>query len=319
MDLKYLNKNKISIIIPFFNCEKFLAESIESVLNQTHTNWELILVNDGSDDKSIEIAINFIDKQPSKISLYSHKNNENFGASSSRNLGINQAIGDFITFLDADDVFLPNTLELGIKAFKEKTEVDVVCGNLQYWFSWTDNRKKNERDFVVNFGLELEKIYEPPSLLVHNLRAGGRKPGIGCIILREEFAKKSTLFEDGFKYVSEDQLFWTRVSLNARIYLVDDVFAKYRQHHGSSTSVLKESGKTLEDMKMFLNWLEAYLVEQKIEHHEIDEALHTYKKELKQREKYQKVFDIYRNLLPYNLRYWIRDLIIKWRMYKNSK
>src|SRR5438045_2206644 len=93
------NEALISIIIPFFNREEFLAESIESVLAQTYSNWELVLVDDGSTDKSPQTARNYVEKYPDRILLYAHENGKNRGASSSRNLGIKHATGDFITFL----------------------------------------------------------------------------------------------------------------------------------------------------------------------------------------------------------------------------
>src|SRR5687767_8270641 len=120
------NQAKVSIIIPFFNREEFLAESIESVLTQTYQNWELLLINDGSTDKSLEIAENFVEKYPGRIFIHAHENGRNRGASSSRNLGIKHATGGFITFLDSDDVFLPETLEIEIEAFARNPEADVV-------------------------------------------------------------------------------------------------------------------------------------------------------------------------------------------------
>jgi glycosyltransferase involved in cell wall biosynthesis len=307
------NEALVSIIIPFFNREKFLAESIESVLAQTYGNRELILVDDGSTDKSPQIARNYVEKYPDRIFLCAHENGKNHGASSSRNLGIKQAKGDFITFLDSDDVFLPETLKIELAAFDRNPQADVVCGTLQYWFSWSDEGRKNERDFIVNLGLTTERLYQPPSLLIHNLRAGGRKPGIGCVILRSEFAKKFSLFEDDFNYVCEDQIFWAKISLQAKIYLVDACLAKYRQHADSSVALLIKSGKTVSDWEKFSAWLENYLIENKVENRDLWEAVRLYRKENNYRIKYERLLNLYHRLLPYHLRYRIRDVIIAWR------
>jgi glycosyltransferase involved in cell wall biosynthesis len=306
----------VSIIIPFFNREKFLAEAIESVLAQTYQDWELILIDDGSSDSSSDIVRSFIQKYPEKIFLYAHEDGANRGASASRNLGIKYASGNFITFLDSDDVFLPNTLEVEVAAFGQNLEANAVCGTLQYWFSWTRQQNKKERDFLVNLGLPSGKLYQPPNLLVHNLRAGGRKPGIGCVILKAEFVDQFDLFEDDFRFVCEDQIFWAKVSLYARIYVLNDCLAKYRQHPHSSVSVLMEYGDTAANLRQFSDWLEHYLAENKIENQELWQALKVLRKENSYRLRYQQLMRLYHRMLPYHIRYRIRDLIIRWRTRK---
>ena len=91
----------VSIIIPCYNAEKYIAETIQSVINQTYKNWELIVVNDGSTDNSLNIITEFA-ANDSRISFIDKKNT---GVSDSRNKGIEKAKGDFIAFLDADDVW----------------------------------------------------------------------------------------------------------------------------------------------------------------------------------------------------------------------
>lgn len=307
------DKAIVSIIIPFFNREKFLAEAVESVLAQTYQNWELILIDDGSTDKSSIIARNFVKKYPNKVFLYAHEDGKNRGAGSSRNLGIRHAKGDFITFLDSDDVFLPETLEIEIAAFERNTEADVVCGTLQYWFSWTEKQDKKERDFYVNLGLQIGKLYAPPTLLVHNFRSGGRKPGIGCVILRSEFAKKFGMFEDDYLYVGEDQIFWAKVSLHAKIYVLEECLAKYRQHPHSSSSVLMKNNNGSANLEPLSDWLENYLIENEIENPEVWKALKTWQKENNYRVKYGWLMNLYHRILPYHIRYRIRDFIVYWR------
>ncbi len=307
------NNPKVSIIIPFFNREKFLTESVESVLSQSFTNWELILIDDGSTVESTKIAQNFVEKYPDKIFLYAHEDGKNLGASASRNLGIKHSNGDFITFLDSDDCFFSNTLEIGISAFTQNPEAEAVCGTLQYWFSWSAENFANERDFVVNLGVPTEKLYQPPTLLIHNLRAGGRKPGIGCVILRGEFAKKHQLFENDFRYIGEDQILWAKICLNGNIFIVQNCFAKYRQHNNSSIKIGIKSGKETSDWEKYLTWLENYLQQNKIENSDLWNALRLCRKENNYKAKYQRLFDLYRRFFPYHLRYKIRDLIVKWR------
>ncbi len=298
----------VSIIIPFYNRADFLREAIESVLDQTETDWELLLINDGSTDQSGAIAESFKAEYPSKIRLCSHSQNQNKGASASRNLGIAKAAGQFITFLDSDDVFFPDTLQKELQAFAQNPLADAVCGTLKCWYSWSEKAAKREKDFIINLVLETEKLYQPPALLIHNLTAGGRKPGINCVMLKNEFAKNFELFEADYRYAWEDQVFWAKVSLYGKIYVMDAVLAKYRQHPASTCAVESENGQDISSMNIFLDWLEIYLNKQNIENSNVWKALRSFRRTLFLETKLRKLKQMYRRMLPLHIRYKIRDL-----------
>lgn len=99
---------KISIIVPVFNAEKYLRETVESVITQNYKNWELIAINDGSFDKSLEILTEFsnLDSRIKVITI------GNKGVSNARNIGISMASGDYILMLDSDDALAPNMLSI---------------------------------------------------------------------------------------------------------------------------------------------------------------------------------------------------------------
>jgi glycosyltransferase involved in cell wall biosynthesis len=109
---------KVSIVMPNYNGVPFIESSIRSVLIQTYVNWELIIVDDCSTDKSIEIIEKFHDR---RIELL--KNQHNVGAAKSRNKGIEYASGEIIFFLDSDDIWKPNKLEEQIRQYDNKTVV----------------------------------------------------------------------------------------------------------------------------------------------------------------------------------------------------
>lgn len=113
---------KISIIIPVYNVEKYIAKCIQSLLDQTYTNFEAIIVDDESPDNSIQIAKSLVGDDPRFIFL----EKENGGQSSARNMGIDYAKGDYLAFLDPDDYFANETLELNINIFKNYPEVDIT-------------------------------------------------------------------------------------------------------------------------------------------------------------------------------------------------
>jgi len=105
-------KPLVSIITPLYNSDAFIEDTINSILSQTYTNWELFLIDDFSTDSTMQIANTFANTYPNIIVL---KNKTNCGAAVSRNKGINAAKGNFIAFLDADDLWKPNKLEVQIK------------------------------------------------------------------------------------------------------------------------------------------------------------------------------------------------------------
>ncbi|MDA0177895.1 glycosyltransferase family 2 protein [Mesoflavibacter profundi] len=111
----------VSIITPMYNSEKFILKTIESVINQTYSNWELLLIDDGSTDNTIQIVEDFKQKY-TNIKLL--QNPTNLGAAQSRNKGILEAKGDYIAFLDADDLWKPNKLDLQIQ-FMQTHNCDV--------------------------------------------------------------------------------------------------------------------------------------------------------------------------------------------------
>ncbi len=120
------NNSLISIIIPMYNSERFIAETIESVINQTYKNWELIIINDGSVDKSESIANKFstIDK---RIQIYTTVNK---GVSNARNTGVKLAKGEFVALLDADDTMIAINLETKLNFLVDNSNIDYCYSNV---------------------------------------------------------------------------------------------------------------------------------------------------------------------------------------------
>ena len=119
----------VSIIVPCYNQAQFLDEALQSVLDQTYTNWECIIVNDGSPDHTEEVAQKWVTKDARFVYL----KKENGGLSSARNLGLEKAKGEFIQFLDSDDCIDKTKLALSLKQFKatENRDVTIVISNFR--------------------------------------------------------------------------------------------------------------------------------------------------------------------------------------------
>ena len=105
-----------SIITPSYNSAKFIAETIQSVQNQTYQNWEMIIVDDGSSDETENVVLSIIQKD-NRIQF--HKLSQNSGPAVARNTGIEKASGDYMTFIDADDIWFPTFIENNIKTIQE--------------------------------------------------------------------------------------------------------------------------------------------------------------------------------------------------------
>src|SRR5215510_12099685 len=158
-------KPLVSAIIIFLNEEKFLQEAIESVFAQTYDQWELLLVDDGSTDASTAIARRYAEQYPEKVRYLEHVGHQNRGMSAARNLGVRNAKGEYIAFLDADDVWLPLKLEQQVAILNSQPEAAMVYGNTLYWYSWTKNPEDLKRDRIPKLGVPPNTLVKPPELL----------------------------------------------------------------------------------------------------------------------------------------------------------
>jgi len=300
----------VSIIIPFWNTEKFLQEAIDSVVSQSYSNWELLLVDDGSTDLSTEVAQRCAKQNPENIQWLQHENHENRGISASRNLGVRHATGDYVCFLDADDVFLSHKLERELSLFEANPTAAVVCGAFEYWYSWTGSERDAHRDFIVRLGVAAERLYEPPQLLLHNLRAGGRKPGTSSIMFKRETLTVEACHES-FVGLGDDQVFWAKLSLLLPVFVTDECLFKYRQHPDSFCAVAMENVDDLVAWQRFLNWLEHYLNSEKIDRPEICKTLKSCQRSIAFQIRFPALKKLARRILSLRTRYWLRDGWIK--------
>ena len=152
-----ISRSLVTVIIPAYNCANCISFAIESVLRQTHKNYELIVVDDGSTDSTAEIVSKYKDKI-----IYIYQNNG--GVSKARNTGIVQSRGEYIGFLDADDVWDYNKLEIQLMAFELEDSVGLVFSN----FRQTKNNKVlNKKNYEDAFNMFKEYKYSIDTLFDH--------------------------------------------------------------------------------------------------------------------------------------------------------
>lgn len=250
----------VSVIVPIYNSARFLSESIESVLAQTLVDWELLLIDDGSTDESTEIAARFAAMHPGRIRCLSHPARENRGVSATRNLGLEHARGEFVAFLDADDVWFPAKLEEQLACLRQYAEAVMVYGRILVWYGWTGRAADRERDLEPDMGVALDRLYEPPSLLMALVGGSARAPSTSDALMRAAPLRGIARFEEAFK-VYEDRTFFVRVQLAGPVYVADRCWGAYRQHPASCSATLDPVRDKRRARLAYLRWLERYLTE----------------------------------------------------------
>jgi glycosyltransferase involved in cell wall biosynthesis len=276
----------VSVIIAFLNEEEFLSEAIESVLCQTFTNWELLLIDDGSLDKSASIALEYAERYPGVISYYEHEEHTNKGLSASRNLGIKKAKGVLIAPLDADDVWLPEKLKNQVAIFQRYPNIAMVAEGSVHWYNWNNPQRKNieipvgaifKRRKIIPVKSHQDKVFEPVQLMFLLYPLGvGAAPGPCSWLLSKAAIIRNGGFEESFtkQYtLYEDQAFLCKIYLNEKIYLSSASNNLYRQRPDSVVSLVKEKGHYHIVRQFFLKWLQDYLLKQKINNSRLNKMI----------------------------------------------
>ena len=211
------NPVRVSIVVPVYNSEKYLSETINSVLQQTYNYWELLLVNDGSTDDSMKIIERFC-SEDSRIKLLNKKNG---GQGSARNLGIKNACGEYIAFLDSDDLWSSDKLEIQVNFLDQSSDVD-VCFSQGVDFSASNEEVIPRNTPVGAMKVELfqKELYE-------------RSPIINSsVMVRRSILLEDFLFDESLQAKGvEDWDLWLRIALNGNRFAgLDERLVNYRIH-----------------------------------------------------------------------------------------
>ncbi|WP_373481317.1 glycosyltransferase family 2 protein [Geminocystis sp.] len=262
------NNHLVSCVIIFFNQEKFIEDAIGSILAQTYQNWELFLVDDGSTDNSSKIAQNYAKKYGDKIKYLQHENHQNRGKNASRNLGIDKSKGDYIAFLDGDDVWLPHKLQQQVEIFYNYPSAKMIYGRTLFWYSWTTKPEDKNKDYFMNLGVNPNTLIYPPDLLILSLQNKTQTPTTCNAIFRREVLEIIGKWDENFGNIYEDQIFFSQVQLKMPIFVADEYWAKYRRHSDNSTAFLENLRENIEEYSfnrlIFLNWVQIYLKSEKV-------------------------------------------------------
>ena len=214
--------------MPAYNVEKYIEESISSILNQTYSNWELILIDDGSIDNTVEIINKY--KNGKNIFLLQHPGGVNLGVSKSRELGIKFAKGEYIAFLDSDDVFYPEKLSNQLKIFLKSKDIILIHSKVEILnnFEITFNN-----EFILDRQDKVYRIHEEDNWLIDNRICNS------TVIVKSKVLKEIQFgLTQLFQY--EDWLLWSLIAEKGKFYYQNEPQVKYRIHPMSATaSILK--------------------------------------------------------------------------------
>jgi len=209
--------DKVSIITPMYNAERFIKETIESVKKQTYKNWEMIIVDDGSSDDSVALVKNYL-QCDSRLKLFCL--DKNIGVAEARNFALSKVTGRFIAFLDHDDLWAPEKTEKQIGFMKKNN----------YAFSFTSyERISEDGTYVINV------IPAPETIHYHDFL---RNTIIGCLTVMLDREKVGEITFDNI--LSNDLSMWIKILKNFDAYGINFSLASHRQVKGSlSTNKLK--------------------------------------------------------------------------------
>lgn len=222
---------KVSLILCFYNEERYLEKAIDSVLAQTYQNFELIIINDGSTDKSDQIVKKYADQRI----IYKH-NPENKRLAYCRNRGLELATGDYIGFFDGDDIMLPDKMEKQVRYLKEHEDVTLVSGGYCYM-----DAQGNVDEKVV-----LPEYKSDEQIRAHML-FGNCIACAGAALFRREMVEKYNVRLDEKNAASEDYRLWIDMMPHARFANVDECFFYYRVNHGSKAMDIVNRDRTAYD------------------------------------------------------------------------
>lgn len=262
---------QVSVVLIFLDAERFIGEAIDSVRDQSLTDWELILVDDGSSDASTAIAKRAAEADP-RIGYVEHPSHANRGMSASRNLGAAQGTAPYLAFLDADDRWEPHKLAEQVALLEGDSELALTLGALLYWHSW--NPAAVEPDKLVLTGGIADRRLETPDAALQLYPLGtGAGAGLDVLVRRSAFDAVGG-FEERFRGLYEDQAFLLKIFLRYPVFISSRPWLRYRQHDASCCATTTRSPANYRRLRMdFLRWLAAYLGRQPAPRPEVRRAL----------------------------------------------
>lgn len=229
----------ISVIVPFYNSERYLRDCLQSILSQSLRDIEIICVNDGSTDSSVEIVHKLM-QEDDRIKLFSQQNR---GRSSARNLGLEKAEGDFVCFVDADDLLPGNSLEI-LYSSTTKYSSDASVGSIAVRYDVHHEFKESD---LAYYTVRKNGVYAVTDEIIDSFHCSS----CACLFRKEIIEKYALRFPEGLNY--EDAYWhWCYFSVCNTVSFVKRPVYKYIRRPGSLMSQTFEHGEQLPIQHLFI-------------------------------------------------------------------
>ncbi len=230
-----MKESLITVVIPTFNRAAYVIDTLTSIAKQTYTNFECLIIDDGSVDGTEEIVLTFC-KGDSRFIYMRRPENLSKGVNSCRNLGVSKSTGSFIAFCDDDDFWIPKKLEIQMAIFNANPETFVVTGDIEYV------NKRGVKTNVIKSHWPDNHGYVFKNFLIKN------RTSMITPMLRSEVFNKVGSFNTHF-VIAEDWEFWRRVSFYYQFYSVNSVLAYVRLHTSNISNT--RTGEPLERFQLY--------------------------------------------------------------------
>ncbi len=271
--MKISVKTKVSVIMPTYNRSRLIGKAIESVICQTYSDWELIIVDDGSTDQTEEMVQKYV--QTDRRIRYLKQ--QNTGCASARNRALAESVGKYIAFIDDDDVYLPDKLELQVKFLDENPETGFVY---------------SDTELVDSQGKHLRNVPEVPQKSFLELIMGFAVPPVAILMRRECFEKVGGFCTE--LRSTDDYDMWLRIAKEFPIAYFPSRVAQYVWHDGNLT--LNQRKTTANLMFIYKRLMRQGLSQE--ERHQVILAVlqftYWYADRKRQEKKYEEAFFYYR-------------------------
>lgn len=270
---------KVTFITASYNYQDYIKETIESILKQTVSDWEMIIVDDGSKDNSVNVIKSYCDND-SRIKFYQHENGMNKGLAETIKLGLTKASADWIVFLESDDTIEPNYLQEKLNVLEKYSNVDYIFNDINFFgeervIKSYENNITSIRNYLKNkeFPCNLKEIFVKSDMNIISTFS---------IVMMKKSLLKNVDFNSPIKKFL-DYYLWLQLLENTNFYYIDKKLTNWRMHGQS-----------------YVNKKENYLNLVKFEQ---AKRLIIYKNK-------NKIFNIYIPMIPYYLKYLRKSLFM---------
>lgn len=221
---------KISVITASYNYANYIEEAINSVINQSYENWELIIVDDGSNDNSVEIIKSYCQKD-NRIKLLQHENGQNKGLKETLLLGVEHATGEWIAFLESDDYLAPDYLSKKIKTAQKNPDVALIFNKVKFV---ADEQVKKKAQNLTRLQNKLSKIKYPKNMFF-NFFIDNPILTFSCVMAKADILKRPEFGADYNTPVDTflDWWLWVHLAYKNVFYYTEEELTFWRLHGGS--------------------------------------------------------------------------------------